>query len=401
MLSLSTCLYSGFSLGSFVNWSQILGLGQLADMSMAQERAYWLAWSQIEGVGAVSLNRIYQHFGSLQTAWNAPAIAFAEVEGINGKAARAIEQYRPKDLPAKLIAPHLEQNPQFWTPGDELYPRLLAEIPGPPPLLYHRGQIEPEENLGSKPMVGIVGTRNPSEYGKRWTKKLTQALVSHGFGIVSGMAAGIDTVAHHTCLENNGRTIAVLGTGVDQIYPFSNRDLYHRLSKDGLIVSEYSAQTQPDRGHFPARNRIIAGLCRAVLIIEAPQRSGALITARYANDFGRDVYILPGSLDNPKALGCLGLLNSGAHVVLGSRHLLEMLGTMPCLDRLPTTTKPKPELSPDLASIYNLIERESVPIDTIARQTGLAINEILATLSQLEMMDLVVQLPGMRYQLKE
>ena len=368
---------------------------------MVQERAYWLAWSQIEGIGAISLNKIYQHFGSLQTAWSAPTIAFAEIEGINGKTARGIKQHRPHDLPAKLLASHLEQNPQFWTPSDELYPRLLAEIPSPPPLLYYQGQIEPAENLGHKPMVGIVGTRSPSEYGKRWTKKLTQALVSHGFGIVSGMAAGIDTIAHQTCLEEDGRTIAVLGTGIDQIYPFSNRDLYSQLCQRGSIVSEYPAQTQPERGHFPARNRIIAGLCRAVLIIEAPKRSGALITARYANDFGRDVYVLPGSLDNPNALGCLGLLNSGAHVILSSEHLLELLGTMPCLDRLSATVKPQPDLAPELAAVYSLIDRESIPIDAISQQTGLAINQILATLSQLEMMDLVVQLPGMRYQLKD
>ena len=367
---------------------------------MAQEQAYWLAWSQMKGIGAVSLKKIYQHFGSLQTAWSAPAIAFAEIEGIGGKAAVAIERSRPKDLPAELITAHRQQNPQFWTPDDKLYPRLLAEIPSSPPLLYYRGRVEPTENEGSKPMVSIVGTRNPSEYGKRWTKKLTQALVSHGFGIVSGMAAGIDAIAHHTCLSAGGRTIAVLGTGVDQIYPYSNRNLYQQLSQDGLIVSEYPAQTQPDRGHFPARNRIIAGLSRAVIVIEAPKRSGALITARYANDFGRDVYVLPGSLDNSRALGCLGLLNSGAHVILGVEHFLEMLGTMPRLDLLPNATKPKPKLEPDLARIYELINQESVAVDTIAEQTGLSIGDILAALSQLEMLDLVVQLPGMRYQLQ-
>ena len=336
---------------------------------MNQEQAYWLAWSQIEGIGAVSLKKIYRHFGSLQTAWDAPAIAFAELEGLNGKAARAIQQRRSPQLPGELITQHRQQNPLFWTPDDRLYPRLLAEIPSLPPLLYYQGKVEPEENLGSKPTIGIVGTRNPTEYGKRWTKKLTKALVSHGFTIVSGMAAGIDTVAHRTCLEAGGRTIAVLGTGVDQIYPFSNRQLYHQLTESGLIVSEYPAQTQPDRGHFPARNRIIAGLCRAVIIIEAPQRSGALITARFANDFGRDVYVLPGSLDNPRALGCLALLNSGAHVVLGSEHLLEMLGTMPCLDRL--APKPIPELSSEQARIYELIDRESVAIDAIRRTNGL------------------------------
>ncbi|MEO1671605.1 MAG: DNA-processing protein DprA [Cyanobacteria bacterium J06631_2] len=366
-----------------------------------KQSAYWLAWSQIKGVGAVSLKRIYQHFGSLQTAWDAPAIAFAEIEGLNGKAALAIQKSRSKNLPAELIAQHRQQNPQFWTPDEKLYPRLLEEIPSPPPLLYYQGQVEPEENLGNKPLIGIVGTRNPSEYGRRWTKKIAQALVSHGFGIVSGMAAGIDTVAHHACLQANGRTIAVLGTGVDQIYPARNRDLYRHLTDSGLIVSEYPAQTQPDRGHFPARNRIIAGLCRAVVIIEAPQRSGALITARFANDFCRDVYVLPGTLDNPRALGCLGLLNAGAQVILGIEHLLEMLGTMPCLDRLSVPSKPKPDLTPELARIYNLIQGESISVDAIAQQTGLGINDILATLSQLEMMDLVVQLPGMRYQLKD
>lgn len=368
---------------------------------MEQERAYWLAWSQIKGIGAISLKRIYQHFGSLESAWLAPAIAFSEVEGLNSKMLTAVRQQRDSKYPAQLIAQYLEQNPQFWTPSEALYPRLLLEIPSPPPLLHYLGQVEPTENQGIKPMIGIVGTRNPTEYGKRWTRKIAQALVSHGFGIVSGMAAGIDTVAHHACLSAQGRTIAVLGTGVDIVYPYSNQELYRRLIQQGLIVSEYPAQTAPDRNNFPARNRIIAGLCRAVLIIEAPKRSGALITARFANDFCRDVYVLPGSLDSTQSLGCLALLNSGAHVILGVEHLLEMLGTMPCLDRLQTTVnQPIPDLKPELATIYRLVTHESVPIDAIVEQTGLDISHILSVLSQLELMDLVVQLPGMRYQLK-
>ncbi|MEM9506183.1 MAG: DNA-processing protein DprA [Cyanobacteria bacterium P01_E01_bin.35] len=370
---------------------------------MSQEQKYWLAWSQIKGIGAVSLKKIYQHFGSLEVAWNAPAIAFAEVEGLNNKIINAVQQRRDQDYPAKLLVPHLAQNPQFWVPSESLYPKLLAEIPSPPPLLYYLGQVEPTENEGSKSMIGIVGTRNPTEYGKRWTRKITQALVSHGFGIVSGMAAGIDTVAHQACLEAQGRTIAVLGTGVDTVYPYSNQRLYQRLTKQGLIVSEYPAQTKPDRNNFPARNRIIAGLCRAVLIMEAPQRSGALITARFANDFGRDVYVLPGSLDTVQSLGCLALLNAGAHVILGIEHLLEMLGTMPSLDHISIiSTEPKsiPDLKPELERIYRLVDHKSVPIDSIVAQTGLDISEIMSALSQLEIMDLVTQLPGMRYQLK-
>lgn len=368
---------------------------------MEQEQAYWLAWSQISGIGAVSLKKIYQHFGSLQEAWTAPAIAFAEIDGLSNKFFTAMESGRLKFQPKELIAQHREQNPQFWTPADTIYPRLLVEIPSPPPLLYYLGQVEPAENQGIKPLIGIVGTRNPTEYGKRWTKKITQALVNHGFGIVSGMAAGIDTIAHQSCLEANGRTIAVLGTGVDVVYPHSNRSLYQQLQAQGLIVSEYSAQTQPDRNHFPARNRIIAGLCRAVLIMEAPERSGALITARFANDFCRDVYVLPGSLDNSQSLGCLAILNSGAHVILGIEQLLEMLGTMPCLDHIPSTPKALPKLEPELERIYRLINYQSISLDSLVEQTRLSTSEVLAALSQLEIMDLISQLPGMRYQLKD
>ena len=364
------------------------------------EQAYWLAWSQLSGIGAVSLKKIYQHFGSLKEAWYQKAIAFSEIEGLTSKALIAIQKNRPKIDPEALLGKHYQQNPLFWTPSDLDYPRLLLETPSPPALLYYLGQIEPDENTGNVPLIGIVGTRNPTEYGKRWTKKITQALVKHGFGIVSGMAAGIDTVAHSSCLSADGRTIAVLGTGVDVVYPHSNFVLHQQLQQEGLIVSEYAAGTKPDRGHFPARNRIIAGLCRAVIIIEAPKRSGALITARFANDFGRDVYVLPGSLDSSQSLGCLALLNSGAQVILGVEHLLEMLGTMPRLDLI-TAPQKIPQLKPDLAEIYYLIKLESTSLDTISSQTDKSVAEILAILSELELMDLILQLPGMRYQIKQ
>ena len=368
---------------------------------MKLERAYWLAWSQISGIGAVSLKKIDRHFGSLEKAWQADAIAFGEIEGLGNRVIKAVRDKRSKIEPEKILEEHLTQNPNFWIPTDREYPRLLLETPSPPPLLYYSGKVEPQENQGITPAIAIVGTRNPTEYGKRWTKKIATALVQHGFTIVSGMAAGVDTVAHHSCLSAKGRTIAVLGTGVDTVYPYSNRQLHQQLQKDGLILSEYTAGTTPERGHFPARNRIIAGLCRATIIIEAPKRSGALITARFANEFGRDVYVLPGSLDNTQSLGCLALLNSGAHVILGIEHLLELLGTMPCLDRLPPQQLELPQLEPNLADIYQLINQESLPLDIIVERIGKNTGEILASLSQLELLDLIVQLPGMRYQIKE
>ncbi len=382
---------------------------------MIPEKAYWLAWSQIKGIGAVLLSRIHQHFGDLSRAWGAPVQELGQVEGFGSKLMAQVQKGRSQINPEQLLAKHLQDNPQFWTPADPEYPRLLLEIPSPPPVLYYRGQVNLEENLGITPAIAIVGTRYPTKYGKDWTKKISTVLTQQGFTIVSGMAAGIDGEAHWGCLAAGGRTIAILGTGVDTVYPSSNRKLYEQIQQQGLVITEYPANTKPERGNFPARNRIIAGLCRAVLIMEAPQKSGALITARYANDFCRDVYVLPGSLDNQQALGCLGLLNRGAHVILGEGHLLDMLKIMPKLDTIDTidnidniqtkyTPAPSPpqhidtsQLEPELAQIVQVMTSEPLSLDAIAKKTNLDTGTLLASLFQLELIGLVSQLPGMLY----
>ncbi len=379
------------------------------------EKAYWLAWSQIKGIGATLLNRIYQHFGNLSVAWVAPDSELGQIEGFGSKLIAQIQEARSQIKPEKLLTQHLQDNPQFWTPADPEYPRLLLEIPSPPPVLYYRGKFNLEGNLSVTPAIAIVGTRYPTKYAKDWTKRISKFLTQQGFIIVSGMAAGIDTEAHWGCLAAAGKTIAVLGTGVDTVYPSSNHKLYEAIQQEGLVISEYSAHTPPDRGNFPARNRIIAGLSRAVLIMEAPQRSGALITARYANDFCRDVYVLPGALDNQQAIGCLSLLNQGAHVMLGETHLLEMLEIMPTLDSIDRNkekpvisvdrVKPSPmiqkidtsQLEPELARIVEVITSEAISLDAIAQKTNLDTGTLLAGLSQLELMGLVSQLPGMLY----
>jgi DNA processing protein len=271
-------------------------------------------------------------------------------------------------------------------------------------VLYYRGLVQPQENHGIKPMVSIVGTREPTDYGKRWTQKISVALAKHGFTVVSGMAAGIDTEAHSGCLAVGGRTIAVLGTGVDLIYPPRNRNLYEQIQQQGLVVSEYPAGTQPNRVHFPQRNRIIAGLCRAVLVMEAPSKSGALITAYQANEFCRDVYVLPGRLDDQQSIGCLGLLHRGAHVILNEGHLLEMLGAIPELDSAvqlplfaPEQPTPVPQLEPELAKVLQALASEPTSFDLIVQQAGLAAGSVSSALLQLELMGLVSQLPGMQY----
>ena len=366
---------------------------------MQEERAYWLAWSQISGVGPVLLKRIQKYYGNLGEAWKTPAENLAAIEGFGTKLIAKVKQAKKSIAPAQLLTEYSKKNPYFWTPADSEYPRLLLEIPSPPPVLHYRGAVKNEENRGIAPLIGIVGTRKPTEYGCRWTKKITKILTQHGFGIVSGLAAGIDAVSHRACLEANGRTIAVLGTGTDVVYPYSNRKLYEQINNCGLILSEYPAATKPDRGNFPARNRIIAGLCRAILVMEAPTKSGALITARFANDFGRDVYVLPGSLDNQQSLGCLQLLNRGANLIASPTDLLTMLDTIPQLEPISSSpTAEIPDLQPELAEVLRVITSSSIPLDLIVQETQLHSTTVAERLLQLELLGLVSQLPGMRYQ---
>jgi DNA processing protein len=370
---------------------------------VVEERAYWLAWSQISGIGPVLLRRLQQHFGTLATAWKATAAELGRVEGFGFQTLEKVIQQRSRLHPEQILTKHQAENPHFWTPADGDYPRLLLETPSPPPIIYYRGEVELQENLGHKPLVGIVGTRKPSEYGIRWTRQISTALAKNGFTVVSGMAEGIDTESHWSAMKAGGRTIAVLGTGVDVIYPHQNRDLYQQILTAGLVVSEYPTKTPPDRTHFPRRNRIIAGLSRAILVMEAPLKSGALITATYANDFGRDVYALPGRIDDHPSQGCLKLLSQGASLILRELdELLKMLGAIPQIDAIEATAQPQqlslPDLSPELQQVLNVIAVDVLPFDFIVQQTGMGAGSVSSALLQLELMGLVSQLPGMRYQ---
>ena len=388
---------------------------------MSQERVYWLAWSQVAGVGPILLDRLERHFNSLETAWNADAQALLSIDGLGLQSVAKVVAARAKIDPHKLIAQHSITNPHWWARSDPDYPRLLREITSAPGVLYYRGQVALTDNQCDVPTVGIVGTRHPSDYGRRWTRKISSLLAAKGCIIVSGMAEGIDTEAHSACLEVGGKTIAVVGTGADIVYPPHNQSLAADIHKHGLIVSEYPAGTPPNRPHFPARNRIIAGLSRVIIVIEAPSKSGALITAHQANDFGRDVYILPGSIDNPNSIGCLRLLSHGAQPILGLEHLLELLASIPQLDKpeqlqLFTSQQPDPQtkmglvaqsqsvssLPPNLDSdsqqVWLAMTDESCNFDSIVDRTQLPTATVSIALLNLELLNLVTQLPGMRYQ---
>lgn len=389
---------------------------------MSHERMYWLAWSQVAGVGPILIDRLERHFTSLAAAWSADSQKLLAIDGLGLQSVEKLVSSRANIDPEALLASHLADNPLWWTRSDADYPRLLREIPSAPAVLYYRGQPVIAENRGEIPAIAIVGTRNPSAYGKQWAQKISSLLATKGFIIVSGMAQGVDTEAHRACLEAGGRTIAVVGTGVDIVYPPRNDALAADIHQHGLIVSEYAATTPPDRTHFPARNRIIAGLSRVTIVIEAPVKSGALITAHQANDFGRDVYVLPGSIDNPNAIGCLGLLSRGAQPILSLKHLLELLASIPQLDdsqqlqlfsplataaplmeRAQSQTgvslaSPLPNLPPDLQAVWLAVTDEPSNFDEIVGRTQLPVATISSTLLQLELLGLISQLPGMRYQ---
>ena len=409
-----------------------------SDSGDRRERAAWVAWAQVRGVGPVSLRRIWNRFNSMAIAWHAPLTEVGQVEGIGPKTLEAIATARSQD-PLQILSQHEQKNPQFWTPADPAYPRLLHEIADPPAVLYYRGDPTLVPLDGTLPLVAVVGTRDPSDYGKRWTQRIVEPLIRRGIGIVSGLAEGIDTVAHTTALSAKGKTLAVVGTGLNVVYPRKNRDLYRTLVGDrqthqpasGLALSEYPAGTKPNKIHFPQRNRIIAALCRATLVMEGGYKSGALITARVAADYGRDVYVLPGSLDNPKAMGCLRLIDCGAQVILSVDDLLAKLARTPELDcaapdlasasapapgsstPVPASTPalslpplpavpPPPALPPQpvaehLQPVFDAISMEPTLFDHIVQASQLPPQKINACLIELELLGAIAQLPGMMY----
>lgn len=358
------------------------------------ECAYWYAWSQIKGIGPVLLKRIFEHFGSVELAWQSSDRDLIAVEGLGALTVNSILEQRPTIQPLELWDKHQEQNPHIWTPDHPHYPKLLWEIPDPPPLLYWRGNLQTWQESNT---IGIVGTRSPTSYGLRWTEKITSALTERGFVIISGMAEGIDTCAHQACLKAQGKTIAVVGTGVDRVYPSRNQKLYENILENGLVLSEHPQGTAPDRSHFPKRNRIIAGLSRSILVMEAPEGSGALITAYQANEYQRDVFILPGNLDTKQAKGCLQLAQRGAQMILGIDELLQTLGEMPQLDQ--PVIPPSHNLDRKQIAIVDLIPSgDFISFDRIVSLSGLSPGEVSAQLLELELLGVVSQQPGMRYQ---
>ena len=274
---------------------------------------------------------------------------------------------------------------------DEAYPRLLKEIDQPPPVLYVRGSLIPEDDWS----VAIVGTRRITAYGRQVAEEVATALAQNGVTVVSGLARGVDSIAHQSAISSGGRTLAVLGNGVDIIYPPENRNLAAQIMEHGALVSDYPLGTQPDGINFPPRNRIISGLSKAVIIVEAGSTSGALITATFAAEQGRDVFAVPGNINAPQSQGTNRLIRDGAQPLLNPQDVLEALNlTMLTEHRLVRVALPA---DPIEARLYQLLSREPRHVDEIRSQANMPIETVSATLAMMELKGMVRQVGGMNY----
>ncbi|MBP9728442.1 MAG: DNA-processing protein DprA [Candidatus Moranbacteria bacterium] len=356
---------------------------------------YIHALRSIEGIGDGTLNRLLVHFGTGERVWLASDGAIDTLPKIAPERKRAIIDGRKTIDPEQAWHNLLALGITLHTKGDPTYPSLLRQIPDSPVTLYTRGTFD---WTTPKPLIAIVGSRKHSPYGMQVAEKLAQDLTRAGIVVVSGMAFGIDSIAHIGALEERGETIAVLGSGVDDrsLTPVSHFQLAQKIMAHGALLSEYPPGTLPSKGSFPMRDRIIAGLCLGTIVIEAPEKSGSLITAQCALDYNREVFAVPGSILSPYSLGTNSLIKQGAKMVTSIQDILEELRpeTLP----LRQTNESMPEhLSSEEQLIWATLTHEPVHIDKIIHKTKLAPAEASALLSLLEIKGLAKNLGGMHY----
>lgn len=291
-----------------------------APNNLEEEKVYWVAFSSFEGIGPQRLKLLINYFGSAKKAWMASYMELERV-GLSEKLVRDFCAFREKFLPHEYFKSVQEKGIKILTLDEKSYPDLLREIPSPPSMLYLKGELKEEDNLA----LAVVGTRKITPYGRAVTEILVSNLVASGLTIISGMARGVDTVAHQTALSCGGRTIAVLGSGIDVVYPPENKGLSEQIAKNGAVISEFPVDYPALPQNFPARNRIISGLSLGVLVTEAAQDSGSLITASSAGEQGREVFAVPGPITSPMSAGTAELIQKGAKLVHAAKDILEEL----------------------------------------------------------------------------
>lgn len=351
---------------------------------------YYLGFNCVSGIGPARLDRLIAHCGSIEAAWFASQAELLAA-GLESKAVAGLLAARGRiDLDAELERAE-RAGVQLVTREHAAYPAALAQIQAPPPLLYVRGQL----NAVDAWSVAVVGTRSPTTYGREAARRVVGEIAAAGVTVVSGLAIGIDTAAHEAALEVGGRTIAVLACGADMVYPERNAALAERVCAQGALVSEFALGTRPTPQLFPVRNRIISGLSLGVLVIEAGVQSGALITAEFALEQGRDVFAVPGSIFSKVSQGPLQLIRSGAGVVTSGQDVLDALN----LSAAVAQQEVQAVLPVDAteAALLDLVSYEPQHVDELRRQCAFPITLVSSTLAVLELKGLVRQAGAMQY----
>jgi DNA processing protein len=355
------------------------------------ELKYWLGFNYVSGIGPAKIQALLGYYGSLERAWNATDQQLREI-GLDIRAIQSFNDVRQTfdlDRYARQVEVSGAQVVTLESPG---YPDLLREIPAAPPLLFYRGQFEPIDRWA----VAVVGTRRLTAYGRQVTRDLVSGLVRNGITIVSGLARGIDAVAHRTALEEGGRTIAVMASGIDKVYPPEHRDMAREIvGGHGVIVSDYPFGAEPESNHFPARNRLISGLSLGVVVVEAGEKSGALITSRFALEQNREVFAVPGNIHSPVSVGTNRLIQQGGKLVSRVEDILEELNLRMAADQAVAKVV-LPETAEEAALISQL-SSQPLHVDELGRLTGMPISLISSTLTLMELKGMVQQVGGMNY----
>lgn len=354
------------------------------------DKRFWVGFTLVKGIGAVRLRALLDYFGDAETAWNASLFDLVAA-GLSAKLAERVLQARNAVNLDEYISQAVRNGIRILTWDDPEYPSHLNEIDQPPPVLYLRGEVTTEDSWS----VAIVGTRGVTAYGRQVTEELATALAQNGVTIVSGLARGVDAIAHNAALKAGGRTLAVLGSGVDKIYPPEHRALAERIAAQGAILSDYAPGTPPDSANFPPRNRIISGLSMAVVVVEAGDTSGALITAEFAVEQGREVFAVPGNIFAPQSKGPNRLISNGAKVLLSPQAVLEALDLTRNVER--REIRKAVPADPTEAVLLEALGAEPAHVDDIRSRVELPIETVSAALTMMELKGMVRQVGGMNY----
>lgn len=359
-------------------------------MKTPHDLKYWVTFSQIPGIGRVRINQLLEHFGDLEHAWKASLSALRKA-GLDAKIAETIINFRSRISP-EVESEKLERFQVTALPfTDPSFPWRLKEIYDYPPLLYIRGRILPSDEC----CLAVVGTRRATVYGRQVTEEIVADLARNGVTVVSGLAGGIDSIAHRAALDAGGRTIAVFASGLDIVYPAENAKLAREIIDQGALISEYSLGTKPKADNFPRRNRIMSGMSLGVLVIEAGERSGALITATQALEQNREVFAVPGSVFSPASRGTNRLIQEGAKLITNCNDILEELNLKIVAQQL--EMKEVVIAGETESQLLKELSAEPSHIDEICRRSGLPMATVSSNLAVMELRGLVKQVGSMNY----